>query len=130
MLPVSVRQSALRDAPSARLIKNHLRAAEERDRAAVLVSKHRGVPHVRRAPEMHGARRASDRTLACGAEKVRLELDRREVDGVLGQMRETTVAARRVGQRDDRRRMQVAIRREYLRAHGQLRLELLLADGG
>ena len=69
--------------------------------------------------------------IARRAEKVGLELDRREVLGAGRQMRNAPVAAGGIGECDDRRRMQVAVGCEELGPDGDARIEpaLLEADG-
>src|SRR4029079_8973815 len=59
--------------------QEHLRAAEERDRAVVGLAPDRRVPYLRGAAEVRVPRDARDRAVTRGAEKIGLELDRREV---------------------------------------------------
>src|SRR5690349_13783888 len=69
---------------------------------------------------------AIDGALAGRAEEVRLELDRREALGPLGQKAHASVAGAGVGQRDDARRMEEAVRRHQLLPHGEAAFHPLL----
>ena len=60
--------------------------------------------------------------------KLALELDRREIVGACRQVRDAAVAARGVGERDDGRRVQVAVRREQLGPDVELGDEQALLD--
>jgi hypothetical protein len=59
---------------------------------------------------------ALDRPVACAAEEVRLQLDRGEACCAFRQAEDAAVPAGRVGERDDRAGVQVAVRRLVLRA--------------
>src|SRR2546425_11921410 len=90
--------------------QNHLRAAKDRDARAAPFEAYCGIPYLRGAAQMHGRRAADDRAIACGAEEVRLELYGGEAARALRQARHAAVAAARVGERDDRGGMQIAVR--------------------
>ena len=103
-----------------------LRAAEERDLLAVRLARDLRVPHLRRVAQVHRPRHGDDRAFARGAEEVGLELDRREVLRALGQVRDAAEARRGVGERDHRRRVQVAVGREELRPDVELGVQQAL----
>ena len=65
---------------------------------------------------MHGGGLAQQHALGLGAEEVGLEFDGGEAACTLGQVGPGGVAGSGVGQRDDRRGVQVAVGRQHLRA--------------
>jgi hypothetical protein len=65
-----------------------------------------------------------------GAEEIALQLDRREVAGTVGQMRDRRVARAGVGEQDDAGCMQVAVRRRHPRLQLDLAAETPLRDLG
>ena len=78
------------------------------------------VPDVRRPSHVQRTRLAAERSLACGAEEVRLQLERREPDGPVREMGVAAVAGGRVGERDDAAGVQEAVRGEQVGANRQL----------
>src|SRR5258706_9721576 len=90
------------------LPQNHFPAPAERNPGPARLICYHGVPNLGGPPEVHRRRAAADRALAGGADEVRLELDRRESPCAFRQVGEAAVAAARVGERDDRRGVQVA----------------------
>jgi hypothetical protein len=81
--------------------QDQLRAPEQRQGApAGLVGDHR-IPNLSRAAQMLDLRRAGDAPLPDRAERVALQLQRRERFGAVGQMGDGGVAAGGVGQGDD-----------------------------
>ena len=79
------------DREETRLVQQQLRAAEEGQLLAGLV-RHGRVPDLRRASAVHQSRLARERALERRAEKVRLQLDRREAGGAFGKGRDAAVA--------------------------------------
>ena len=75
--------------------EDRLGAAEQRQRLAGLLGRHRRVPHLRRPPAVSDARPAGDRAVAHRAEVVRLELDRREAGRSLGEQETAARSHRR-----------------------------------
>src|SRR2546430_350435 len=97
--------------------EHHLRTAKQRDPGAAALERDTRIPDLRRAPQMDWRREAQDGAVARGAEEVRLQLDLREAACACRQQRDAAVAAARVGQRDHRGGVQVAVRRHHFLSH-------------
>ena len=96
------------------LAQHQLGGAEQRHRATVGVG-HGRVPELRRPAAVDERRLAVDRRPRLrAAEEVRLQLDGGEANRPLRQIEDAAVAARRVGEPDDRARVDVAVRRHVL----------------
>src|SRR6266581_2209290 len=93
-------------------IENQLGAAEQRELAPLFAVGQGCVPHLRGAPQVHGAGFAVEHALLRRTEEIRFELHRGEVLGVRGQVRNASVARERIGEGDDRPSVQIAVRRE------------------
>src|SRR6266704_2409954 len=93
-------------------IENQLGAAEQRELAPLLAVGDEGVPDLRGAPQVHGARFAVEPAFLRRTEEIRLELHRGEVLRVPGQVRNASVPGERVGEADDCPRVQITVRRE------------------
>src|SRR5690606_17156062 len=96
---------------------HQLGAAEERDRAAVLVA-HGGVPHLGAPARVHGGGGGGDSARAGGAEVVALEFDGGE-GGVGGDGQPGADTAHGVGQGDDGGGVQIAVGRQQAFVHGE-----------
>src|SRR2546428_4547073 len=101
-----------------RVVEDELGAPEERERFPELIAD-RCVPHLRRSPAVDSHRLAVDGSLPRRPEKVRLQLDGREPGAAVRQRRKAAVAARSVGEGDDRARVEKTVRREQVGAHRQ-----------
>ena len=96
-------------------IENQLRTPKQCDRFATRLIGHDGIPDLGRESAVEARGDAGNPSLAGGAEKIGLELDRGEIIRSLGQAGKRTVAAARVGEGDDRSSVQIAVRGEQLR---------------
>src|SRR6266852_9960088 len=101
-------------------IENQLGAAEQRELAPLFAVGQGCVPDLRSAPQVHGAGFAVEHAFLRRTEEIRLELHRREILRVPGQVRNASVARERVGEADDRPGVQVAVRREQRLAQLEL----------
>src|SRR5687767_12309229 len=99
-------------------VDDELRAAEERDGLAALAVRDDGIPELRRAPKVGGARNALDRALARRAEEIGLELDGREPVRALRQVGDAAVAGHGVGQRHHGAGVEVAVGRYVVALDG------------
>src|SRR6266487_2420275 len=93
-------------------IENQLGAAEQRELAPLFAVGQGCVPDLRGAPQVHGAGFAVEHAFLRRTEEIRLELHRREILRVPGQVRNASVARERVGEADDRPGVQITVRRE------------------
>src|SRR5688572_4843880 len=111
-------------------VDDELRAAEERDGLAALAVRDDGIPELRRAPEVGGARDALDRPLARRAEEIGLELDGREPVRALRQVGDAAVAGHGVGERHDRAGVKVAVGCDVMPLDGELPAQFLPVERG
>src|SRR5688572_29419962 len=111
-------------------VDDELRAAEERDGLAAPAVHNDGIPELRRAPEVGGARDAFNGAIARRAEEVGLELDGREGIRAVRQVGDAAVAGDGVGERHDRAGMKVAVRCDVVALDGELRAQFLPVERG
>src|SRR5262249_21575794 len=110
----SLSEPRSRAAPRSGGIEDDLRAAEQGDDPARGLVADLRVPDLSRASGVGDRRLAGDRALEQGAEVIGFYLDRREAPGAVRETGDRSVAARRLGERDDRRAVKVAVRRQDL----------------
>ncbi len=104
-------------------VKDQLRTPKQRDRLPARLILHFRVPDLGSASAVEARSNAGNRSFTGSAEEVALELDGGEVVGAVGEVGEGAVAAGRVGESDDRRRVQVAVRGKQLGAQRETACE-------
>jgi hypothetical protein len=96
---------------AARLSEEHLRTPKQADDLAARFAFHLRIPDLRRAAGMDQTRLAGDHAFQCGADDISLEFDSREAGDAFRQRHNTTITACGVRERNDCRRMEIAIGR-------------------
>ena len=109
-------------------IKNHLRAAKQRNGLACLAVRDYRIPHLSGPAHMYCLGRAFDGAVARSAEVIGLELDGGETGCAFRKIGETAVSRGRIGEGNDASCMQKAVGRHDTFLDGQFGPYLCLAD--
>jgi DNA polymerase-4 len=124
--------SPFRCFPTERLValrQDHLGTAEQRNGLSACFGCNLGVPDLCRPSSVERTRDARQIAFERRAEEVALQLDRRESNRALGQVHHGSIAARRIGERDDRSGMEETVGRQQVLGDGKTRTDLVLRDG-